>query len=307
MTKITFEPTIFHNALGAGADVAVVNDGDTIVTSTLDAWGFDSEGARRCRPPNPMTGPFHVVGAEPGDALAIRIDRMTPNRDEGWTYGPVAPNVVDPAFVGEMPARARSLWTLDRSAGRARLIDPPAALADWSVPMRPMLGCFGLAPALEQAISTATSGPYGGNMDYRRLGPGATVYFPVFQPGGRIYLGDGHFLQGDGEIVGTGIETSFEVEFTVRVMKGAAGQWPRGETEDWMFTVGNARPLDQALQHATTEMLRWLGEAYGFDVASASHLLGQCVRYDVANVFNPAYSVACRLAKADLAGFVRNG
>ena len=192
------------------------------------------------------------------------------------------------------------IWRLDRESGRARLAEPPPALADWTVPFTPMIGCFGVAPALGQAISTATSGPYGGNMDYRRFGPGATAYFPVSVAGAGFYLGDGHFCQGDGEIVGTGIETSFEIEVTFRVHKDRTIGWPRGETAEYIFTLGNARPLDQALQHATTEMIAWLGADYGLDPVAASHLLGQCVRYDVANVFNPAYSVACRLKKADL-------
>jgi acetamidase/formamidase len=165
------------------------------------------------------------------------------------------------------------------------------------VALAPMIGCFGVAPASGQAISTATSGPFGGNMDYRRFSPGTTAMFPVSVPGALFFLGDGHACQGDGEIVGTGIETSFEIEFTVRVAKGKSIGWPRGEDGDSIFAIGNARPLDQALQHATTEMLRWLGEDYGLDPTAASHFLGQRVRYDVANVFNPAYSVACRIEK----------
>ena len=290
---------VFHNVLGTLAPVARIADGETVVTETLDAWGFDKAGTRRQTPPNPMTGPFFIEGAEPGDALAVRIDRMTANRDEGWTFGPVAGNVVDPAALAALPRRERVLWRLDR--GVARLIDPPPALAKFEVPFAPMLGCFGVAPALGQSISTSTSGPYGGNMDYRRFGPGTTAYFPVYAPGALFFLGDGHFAQGDGEIVGTGIETSFEVEFTVSVLKGRAIHWPRGETDDDIFTLGNARPLDQALQHATTEMMAWLGADYGLDALSASHLMGQTVAYDVANVFNPAYSVACRLPKRVLA------
>jgi acetamidase/formamidase len=301
MARVRFEPEVFHNVLGTLAPVARISDGDAVVTETVDAWGFDKHQLRRQTPPNPMTGPFFVEGAEPGDALAVRIERMSANRDEGWTFGPVAPNVVDPKTAAELPARARTLWRLDRETGKARLIDPPAALARFEAPLQPMLGCFGVAPPLGQALSTATSGVYGGNMDYRRFGPGATAYFPVFAPGALFFLGDGHFCQGDGEIVGTGIETSFEVEFTVRVLKGRALGWPRGETAEHIFALGNARPLDQALQHATTEMLGWLQQDYGLDPACASHLLGQCVRYDVANVFNPAYSVACRLRKSVLA------
>ena len=126
-----------------------------------------------------------------------------------------------------------------------------------------MIGCFGVAPALGQALSTATSAQNGGNMDYRLFAPGTTAWFPVSVPGALFYLGDGHACQGDGEIVGTGIETSFEMEVTFRVLKRTIN-WPRGETADDIFTVGNARPLDQALQHATTEMLRWLARTMGW-------------------------------------------
>ena len=118
--------------------------------------------------------------------------------------------------------------------------------------------------------------------------------------GGRLAVGMLVFF--GAKIVGTGIETSFEIEFTVRVLKGKAIGWPRGETADEIFAIGNARPLDQALQHATTEMLAWLGADFGLDPIAASHLLGQIVRYDVANVFNPAYSVACRVEKRWLEG-----
>src|ERR1700733_2382827 len=149
-----------------------------------------------------------------------------------------------------------------------------------------MLGCFGVAPANGQAISTATSAEHGGNMDYRGFTAGVTVYFPVFVPGALFHLGDGHATQGDGEITGTGIEISMDVQFTVRLIKGKLIRWPRGENQEEIFTAGNARPLDQALQHATTEMLHWLEEDYQLDVTSASLLLGQCVEYDIANVFD---------------------
>jgi acetamidase/formamidase len=301
MARHVFSPTRFYNVIRTAEPALEIADGDTVVASTLDAWGVDAWGEAISRPPNPMTGPFFVTGAAPGDALEVSIDRMTPNRDEGWTFSSLAPHVVDPSAVARMPARTRTFWKLDREAGLARLAEPPPGLQAWSAPLAPMIGCFGVAPALGQAISTATSGPYGGNMDYRRFGPGAKAMFPVAVPGALFYLGDGHFCQGDGEIAGTGIETSFEIEFTVRVLKRKTIAWPRGETATDIFTVGNARPLDQALQHATTEMLAWLAADYGLDALAASHFLGQVVRYDVANVFNPAFSVACRVAKADLA------
>jgi amidase len=299
-------PTRFSNAIGRAEPALRIADGDTVITSTLDAWGFDEHARQLAQGPNPMTGPFFVEQAEPGDTLSVRIDRMTPNRGTGWTFSVVAPNVVDPVFLPKLPDRKRAEWIIDQQTGTARLADPPDRLRDWSVPLSPMIGCFGVAPLLGQAISTATSGPYGGNMDYRGFSPGATACFPISEEGALFYLGDGHACQGDGEIVGTGIETSFEVEFTVRLLKGKRIGWPRGENAEDIFTVGNARPLDQALQHATTEMLDWLATDYGLDAMAASHLLGQAVRYDIANVFNPAYSVVCRLAKRWL-GSAPNG
>lgn len=135
-------------------------------------------------------------------------------------------------------------------------------------------------------------------MDYRGFRSGVTVYFPVFVPGALLHAGDGHAVQGDGEIVGTGIETSFDVRFTVRVLKGKLIRWPRGENADYLFTIGNARPLDQCVQHATTEMLRWLADEYGLDGIAASILLGQCVEYDMGNVFDPAYTMVCKIRKS---------
>ena len=302
-----FTPTRFHNAIGRADPALRIADRDTVVTQTLDAAGFDENGRQRADRPNPMTGPFHVENAEPGDALCVRIDRMTPNRGTGWTFSVVAPNVVDPAFAAKLPERQRVEWTIDRQGGSVRLTEPPDVLRDWWVPLQPMIGCFGVAPSLGQSISTATSGPHGGNMDYRGFSPGATAYFPVFERGALFFLGDGHACQGDGEIVATGIETSFEVEFTVRLLKGWSIGWPRGENADDIFTVGNARPLDQALQHATTEMIHWLASDHGLDTTAASHLLGQAVRYEVANVFNPAYSVVCRLAKRWLSPALSTG
>jgi acetamidase/formamidase len=107
-------------------------------------------------------------------------------------------------------------------------------------------------------------------------------------------------MQGDGEISGTGIEISMDVSLTVRVHKQRTIGWPRGETATHLFCVGNARPLDQALQHATTEMLAWLRHDYALTLQEASLLLSQTVEYEVANVYNPAYSIVCKVSKAVL-------
>ncbi|MEZ4719141.1 MAG: acetamidase/formamidase family protein [Caldilineaceae bacterium] len=115
------------------------------------------------------------------------------------------------------------------ATGRATLTSP-ATTRPIVVPVRPMLGCFGVAPAQGEAISTATSGPHGGNMDYREFVAGVMVYFPVLVPGALFFLGDGHAVQGDGEMAGTGIEISCDVQFTVDVIKGKQIGWPRAKT-----------------------------------------------------------------------------
>ena len=273
-----------------------------MIAETVDAHGFDRHGNKPGDRPNPMTGPFFVTGAEPGDTLQVRIDAIRMTRATGWTFDTLSPNVVDPGAVARFPERRKTGWVIDAQKGRAWLAEPPASLQNWSVAVEPMIGCFGVAPDVGQAISTATSGRYGGNMDYRGFCAGVDVMFPVSAPGALFFLGDVHAQQCDGEIVGTGIETAAEVTFTVKLIKNRKIGWPRGMTETEIFTVGNSRPLDQALQHATTEMLDWLMEDYGLDEVAASHIMGQAVRYDVANVFNPAYSVACRIAKSALTG-----
>jgi len=300
MTTHRFTPSTLHNTLGSHAPALAIASGDTVIAATADAHGVDVRGEKIGDRPNPMTGPFFIEGAEPGDALLIAIRDIRMTRATGWTFDMLSPNVVDPNAVLRLRERRRVEWLIDAAAARVRLAEPPPALANWSVAVEPMIGCFGVAPDLGQAISTATSGRHGGNMDYRGFKAGVEVMFPVSVPGALFFLGDVHAQQCDGEIVGTGIETAAEVTFTARVLKGQKIGWPRGLNETEIFTIGNARPLDQALQHATTEMLDWLVADYGLDEVAASHVMGQCVRYDVANVFNPAYSVVCRVARAAL-------
>lgn len=298
MTTHHFDPSVYHPTIGSHAPVMHIADGDTVTTTTIDAGGTDKHGQKVGPRPNPMTGPFYIDGAEPGDTLVVYLDKIDPNRDNGYTGQLVAPLVLDPYFVASMPKTEGWLtWDVDPTASTATLRKQDTKLGKFTIALSPMLGCFGVAPQYGQAISTATSGEFGGNMDYRGFVAGVTVYFPVFVPGALFHLGDGHAVQGDGEIVGTGIEISMDVQFTVKVLKGKKINWPRGENADYIFTVGNARPLDQATQHATTEMLLWLESDYGLDRLSASIVMGQCVEYDLGNMYDPAYTMVCKIPK----------
>ena len=292
-----FQPTNYHISLGPHEPALRVSDGDTISTTTVDARGTDHQREQVAPYGNPQTGPFYVEGAEPGDTLVVHFDKIMPNRRYGFCGSSVAPNIVDPTYVRELPQAELAEWDIDVEAGTATLVGPESKLGRLVLPLAPMIGCFGVAAKRGQAISTATSAEHGGNMDYRGFVAGTTVYFPVFEPGALFFLGDGHAVQGDGEIVGSGIEISMEVRFTVSVIKEKTIGWPRAENDDWIMAVGNARPLDQATQHATTEMLRWLQQDFGLDALGANLLLAQCVRYDLGNIFDPAYTMVCKVNK----------
>lgn len=292
-----FAPSHYHAAIGSYEPVLTISDGDTVVTQTIDARGSDGNDEQVHPGGNPQTGPFFIQGAEPGDALAVRFDRIMPNRRRGFTSTVIAERVLEPEFVRRLPEREMARWDVDVDAGTVTLAEPETALGKLSVPMVPMLGCFGVAPPRNQAISTATSSTHGGNMDYRGHVAGVTVYFPVAVPGALFHLGDGHAVQGDGEIVGTGVEISMDVQFTVSVIKSSNIVWPRTENDDEIMGIGNARPLDEAVQYATTELLRWLEADYGLNARDASILLGQTIEYEIANVFDPAYTVVAKVAK----------
>lgn len=303
-TTHRFTPTHYHNTMGNHEPVLHLAPGDSLITTTVDAMGQDANGVKVTNGPNPQTGPFYIDGAEPGDTLVVHLDRLTPNRPTGEASPVLAPNVIDPGFVPQIPSGENAndvTWNVDVKAGTASLSKPEGKIGHLTLPIAPMLGCFGVAPYDAQAISCMTSAQHGGNMDYMGFVAGVTVYFPVFMPGALFSLGDGHALQGDGEITGSGIEISFEVQVTIDVLKGKRSRWPRGENADYIFTVGNARPLDQALQHATTEMLRWLQDDYQLTPKEANLLLGYTAKYDMGNIFDPAYTMVCKVPKNILA------
>ena len=304
MSTHGLEPRRFWNVVGGHDPVLRVSPGDSVATRTIDGDGFDEHGERVADEPNPLTGPILVEGAEPGDCLAVRIDRIAPNRRRGWSYRFLSPNVLEPGALGLAPEISGSGkyadWDIDLDRGTVTCValsgpPPPPVL-----PLSPMLGCIGTAPPDGQAITTLTSGTWGGNMDYPGVRPGATIFLPVSARGALLYLGDGHAAQADGEIGGVGVEVSMDVVVTLNVLKGKRIGWPRGEDADSIFAFGNARPLEDALRIATTEMARWLAGDYSLSPERLALLFGQAARYDLASVVSPAYTVVCRMEKRHL-------
>lgn len=301
--RYNFQPDTFHLTLGTHEPVLRVASGDVISTSSLSADGRDHSNAQVASRGNPLTGPFFVEGAQAGDTLAVDLLVVRPNRASGYSTVSLAPSIVEPEFVPGLPAfkgegDLRVSWSVDYAKGVATsLYVTGDSTYRLSLAVAPMVGSFGVAPGGSECISATSSGSHGGNMDFRQFTEGTTAYFPVFVEGALFFIGDGHALQGDGELSGSGVEISMQLEFRLRVLKDEGAKWPRGESETHLFALGNARPLELALQYATTEMSRWLQQKYGLPMSMISILLGQAGEIAIANVYNPAFTVVCGIRK----------
>jgi amidase len=298
-----FVPQAFYNTYSFAHPPALhIKPGDRVVTKTVDAAGVDWNGNSITTGPNPQTGPFFIDGAEPGDMLVVTIEKLETNRSTAYSSSLLAPYAVDPAAIAARVDRSplRTTWTIDKVRGVARLEQAEVQPNGIELPLKPMLGCIGVAPARREAISSTTPGQWGGNMDYASMGAGARLMLPVSEAGALLFLGDGHARQGEGEVVGTGLETSMDVEFTVDLVKKKAIGWPRLETETHIMVLGSARPLIEAFQHATTELQRWLVADYGFTERGAQAFMGQATEYEIANVVDPNFTVVAKVRKAFL-------
>jgi amidase len=294
-------------------ELAKVKSGDTVVTKTIDASGYDENTKKAGERSNPLTGPFFIEGAEPGDAIAVTFNRIRMNRNFGWTASRLGLYAINPETVeglysssrprgAALPDRENLLkWDIDLSRGTVKLADPISKVHKMEFAAKPMLGCVGVAAPGVFGPTSGISGNYGGNMDYNRITEGSTVILPVFHTGALLFIGDGHALQADGEPTGTGIETSMNVTFTVQVRKRAGVQNPRVETADSIIAVGSqpefVGTLDRSLRVATSEMIEWLTREYKMEPLAAHMLIGYQGQYDVVTV---AGSMALRLPKASL-------
>lgn len=312
-SKTIVADTYYNTFSRAHAVLARIRPGDTISTKTIDASGRDETGTVRARPSNPLTGPFYVEGAEPGDALIVRFTRVRMNRDWGWSAYRLGLYSLTPESVeGIYPNRYRPNeiiaeranvvpWDLDLARQTVRLREPTSGVHRMEFPAKPMLGCVGVAPAGDFAPTSSPSGPYGGNLDYNEIGEGSSVMLPVYHQGALLFIGDGHALQGDGEPIGTGIETSMAVEFSVELRKKANLTGPRVETSEHIISVGSqpefVSSTNRGLQMATSDMVSWLTSEYKMEPWAAHLLIGYQGRYDVVTV---AGSVALKIPKKQL-------
>ena len=164
-----------------------------------------------------------------------------------------------------------------------------------------MLGCVATAPQGTSSIRTTDSGRFGGNMDYNQIREGTTVYLPVSHPGALLFVGDGHAAQGDGELTGDALETSMDIEFTVDVLKDQNFGHPLAENTEFLISIGIGGSLDQALQQATSGMVRWLERDHKLTANEAAMILGFAVKYDIVDLVGTQVSVAAKVPKTTIA------
>jgi amidase len=280
----------YHHTFSAAHPVLLrVRPGDSVVTKTVDSAGFDYSNVRRTKTHgNPLTGPFYIEGAEPGDTLVVRLDRLVLNRPHGYTGRSVgvkdlADNLQAPMPDPDAVVRGYNYlvpWVIDLKNKTAR---PKDSAPSFSFPTRPMLGCIGVAPEGDYSPRSGPAGYWGGNIDYNWIREGTTVLLPVFHPGALLFFGDGHALQGDGEAIGSGVETSLDVTVTVSLRKKTRLTAPRAETPDFLITIGSKPDanLNQTLEIALRDMLRWLIEEKGMKPAEAHLLMGAAASLDL--------------------------
>lgn len=278
-----------------------VKPGDIVESPTMAKPGdyYDKEGGAW---PGEV-GPFYVEGATPDDTLVVRILKVQLNRDTAVSF-------VRPAGLSALatdgrlrllneplPAR-RFVWSLDRVRNVGALDLPNSASRRVEIPLNPMVGRVAVAPAGEEAFGGLWPGAFGGNMDALDIREGAAVHLPIFHEGALFYFGDIHAAQGDGEVCGSGLETTAVVTLQFDLVKGKKIAWPRIEDATHVMVAGSARPLIDAFRIAHVELVEWLVAEYGFEKLEAYQVLSQVGTARVANVVDPLYTVVAKFPKA---------
>ena len=304
-TVVRYEPkeSDLKYLFGVARPVATVKPGDIIDTNTFDCFvnKIRKPGDTLAMVPgdNPLTGPFYIEGAEPGDTLVVKILELNVDGDQG--IGALAPgfgalNTTNYTPMLHTPVPEK-IWfyAIDRARNEATFSALDSKFQT-RIPLHPFLGCLGVAPALESRGSIVPA-EHGGNMDAPEASAGNTAYFPVTQKGALLYLGDGHAAMGDGEIAGTAIEVPMHARMQVDLIKGQKIAWPRFENERQIMALGAYRPLDDTLRIAFTELIGWITSETTLSQLDAYQLLSQVGRVHVTEMVDPNYVVIASVDK----------
>lgn len=309
--KIEYKPTAYYrNFSHKTPPVLRVAPGDTLVSETVDAVGFDKTGTRVTERGNPQTGPFYIVGAMPGDVLAVTLTNVELNRDYATTLEQFVKrslpfDVIKPVFA----RNARLVkWTLDKKAGFAYPQITHEHLANFKVPLTPFMGCVAVAaPLKDKEPETYFAGQFGGNMDFYKVAEGVTIYLPVFHEGALLYIGDAHAVQGDGEITGDALETSMDFSLVTKVIKSTELKldFPRLEDNEHIMSMATHETLEEALKLATLGLLDWVQKDFGLSLNEATQVLGTSIEYRIPTLAGPKVAIVAMLRKTRLKGLTR--
>ncbi len=302
-----FVPTVFYRQFSPlYKPVLTIAPGDTVHTTTVDAGGADKDGVKRSAGGNPQTGPFYIQGAMPGDTLVVHLDHLRLNRDWAGSDDSIVQSALSPDLAIKTRDNGKSIrWHLDL-ANNTTAPDPASNpnsdhFKTLAVPLHPMLGCIATATGPAGAPPpTGDSGGFGGNLDFNEIAEGATIYLPVSNPGALLYVGDGHALQGDGEINGNALETSMDVEFTVDLIPGKRLSSVRVETPQTIIALGYSGSLDDAFRDATSNMAQWLTDDYKLNPSEIAQFIGVAAQYKVTEVADRNSGVALKINKSIL-------
>lgn len=289
------------------APTATVKPGETIVVDTMDAFenkisSPDDDITKIIELPyvNPLTGPIFVEGAEKGDTVTIKIESIEVTRDYGVSalipeFGGLCGTVLTRTLNDPLPARVM----IHPIRGDKVIFSDSMDIAP--IPYEPFYGTIGTSPEVE-AISSLAPGFHGGNMDAADVCPGNTVMLPVNVPGALLFIGDGHAAQGDAEVCGVATEIPTRGTITVDLIKGQSIGTPRVENDEFIMTIGSARPMEDAARIAFVELVMWLEKDYGIDKLTAYQLCSQVARVRLANMVDIQYSVVAKFPKRYLPG-----
>ena len=286
--RIDFKANVYYREYSSANPVALkIRPGDTVVTESVDAGGFDKEGQKRSERGNPLTGPFYIESAAQGDAIAVTITKISLNRNYATTLEGLVPKSLPGNMVKKKWRFAKlARWNIDLDNNVASPANQHEHIKDVKIPLHPFLGCVGVAPEGTNKIGTGGFGQFGGNLDFKFITETATVYLPVYHNGALLQMGDGHAVQGDGELNGDALETSMSFEFTVKVVKNGAAELahPRAEDKNHIMAFGIEKNLDRALQSATQNLLDWLQKDYQLTYIEATQIIGTSVQYVIPKI-----------------------
>ena len=297
-----YEPVSYYGVYSAKEPpVLHIFPGDTVNTRTMDS-ARDASIPRHGNGGDVNVGPFYVEGALPGDTLVVKLIKIKPNKTVGRQGSRFNQYAVTQAYqlAAKYDPEFNGAWNQDVEKGVATLPATPG-LPHLTIPLKPMLGCISVAPAGEEQYRGTDLGPYGGNLDYNDNVAGTTLYFPVFHPGALLGMGDAHGAMGDGEVVGTGLETSVDVTFTVDVIKGYQTPQVRAETDDYLISFGVSGSVPESIQLATTQLAEWMKKDYKLNDSEVALLFGDVLKYDITELVDPHFNVAAKVPKKVLA------